>query len=101
MEENILKVATQLNNLSMTYDYKDWESILTSSAGDILKSDVKTSSKNTFAWLQVHTITELYETSLFIKLPEVQETSCTLTHAKFCMDRLTGKFTLLFIVIIL
>ncbi|OXU27590.1 hypothetical protein TSAR_008120 [Trichomalopsis sarcophagae] len=91
MEENILKVATQLNNLSMTYDYKDWESILTSSAEDILRSDVKTSSKNSFAWLQVHTITELYEGSLFIKLPEVQETSCTVTHVKFCMDRLTDN----------
>jgi hypothetical protein len=91
MEKDILKIATQLNSLSMTYDYKDWESILTSDIRDIFKRDVNISSKKKYPWLTIQTITELFEASLFIKLPDVQEISCTVTHMKFSMNRLTGK----------
>lgn len=91
MEEDILKIATQLNILSMTYDHKDWESIFTSGIRDIIKSDVKTTSKNKFPWLAIQSITELNEGSLLIKLPDVQETYCTVSHVKFSMDRLAGK----------
>ena len=90
MEESILKIATQLNSLSMTYDHKDWETILSSSARDILKPSLNPSSKNKFSWLEIQTMTELYDGSLFIKLPDVQETSCTIAHVKFSMDRLAG-----------
>lgn len=91
MKENILKIATQVNNLALTYDHKDWEPILANGARDLFKPDINSSPKNKFSWLQVQTVTELYEGSLLIKLPEVQETSCSVTHIKFSMDRLEGK----------
>lgn len=96
MEKNVLKIATQLNSLSMTYDHKDWESVFTSGARDILKLDV-TSSENKLSWLEIQTNTELYEGALFIKLPEVQETSCSVAHVKFSMGRLAGKSIFLMI----
>ncbi|XP_011503485.1 PREDICTED: UPF0378 protein KIAA0100 [Ceratosolen solmsi marchali] len=91
MKNDILKIAIQLNCLSMTYDYKDWESILTNDVHDIFKQDVNTSQKKKFSWLTIQIITELYDVSLFIKLPDVHETSCSVTHAKFSMSRLTDN----------
>ncbi|XP_058805315.1 protein hobbit isoform X2 [Phymastichus coffea] len=92
MGEDILKISTQLNSLSITYDHKDWESIFSSGIRDIIRSDVKTTSKNKFHWLTIQTVTEFYEGSLLIKLPDVQETSCTVAHVKFSMDRLAEKY---------
>ncbi|XP_014209605.1 protein KIAA0100 [Copidosoma floridanum] len=91
LEENILKVATQLNSLSMTYDHKDWESMLSYGVKDILKPNISTSPKNKFPGLKIQAITELYEASLFIKLPEVEETFCTVAHVKFSMDRVAEQ----------
>ncbi|XP_014224965.1 protein KIAA0100 isoform X1 [Trichogramma pretiosum] len=87
LDNNVLKIVTQLSNLSMTYDHKDWESIVVSGARDILKPDINYSSENRFSWLEVQTSTELYEGSLFVKLPDVQETSCSVSHVKFSMGR--------------
>ncbi|CAB0042152.1 unnamed protein product [Trichogramma brassicae] len=87
LDNNVLKIVTQLSNLSMTYDHKDWESIVVSGARDILKPDINYSSENRFSWLEIQTSTELYEGSLFVKLPDVQETSCSVSHVKFSMGR--------------
>lgn len=91
LKENILKVATQVNNLALTYDHKDWESILAHGTKDIFKSEIGTSSSNKFSWLQVQTITELYDGSLLIKLPDVQETSCCVNTIKLSVDKLKGQ----------
>lgn len=70
----------------MTYDHKDWEQILMSSAKDILTPNVTIASNRKLPWIELRTITELREGSLTIKLPEVQEASCSLAFVKFSVN---------------
>ncbi|XP_043472200.1 protein KIAA0100 isoform X2 [Leptopilina heterotoma] len=82
LEEDVLAIMTQLNCLSMIYDHKDWEQILSSSAKDIPTPNVTIASNRKLPWIKLKTVTELREGSLTIKLPDVQEASCSLAFVK-------------------
>ena len=86
MEEDVLGIMTQLNSLSVTYDHKDWEQILLSSAKDIPTPDVAIASNRKFPWIELRMVTELREGSLIVKLPDVQEASCSVSLIKFSMN---------------
>jgi len=90
MEENDLFIAIQLNNLSVMYDYKDWESFLYNE-NDISKPVNNMSLENKLPNLEIRLTTELYESSLNIKLPNVQEASCGVAHMKFSLNSSTGE----------
>ncbi|XP_012235996.2 protein hobbit isoform X1 [Linepithema humile] len=91
MEDNVLFVAVQLNNLSIIYDHKDWESLLYTNENDISKPVSDISLRDKLPNFEVTLTTELYDSSLNIKLPDVQEASCGVTHMKFSLNSSTNK----------
>lgn len=90
MEENVLCVDVQLNNLSIMYDHKDWEVLLYNGENDISKPVSSISLKDRLSSFETTLNAELYDSSLNIKLPDVQETSCGVTHMKFALNS-TGR----------
>lgn len=95
MEENVLFIIVQLNNLSIMYDHRDWESLLHMSENDISKPVSDMSWKDKLPDLEVRLDTELYDSSLNVKLPDVQETSCGVAHMKFSLNSSTGMLCFL------
>ncbi|XP_018367611.1 PREDICTED: protein KIAA0100 isoform X1 [Trachymyrmex cornetzi] len=91
MEENILCVDIQLNNLSILYDHRDWELLLYNNENDISKPVSNMSLKDRLPSFEIALNTELYDSSLNIKLPDVQEASCGVTHMKFVLNSSTDK----------
>ncbi|XP_015524843.1 protein KIAA0100 [Neodiprion lecontei] len=91
LEEDVLRIATQLHNLSVTFDYADWDTVLLSSSYDMSKPDVDLTSNKNFSWPGIRAITDLYGGNLFIKLPDSQEASCGLSHVKLSLDRIADK----------
>lgn len=90
MEKNVLFVSVQFNNLSVIYDHKDFESLLYTSENDISKPVSEISLKDRLPNFEVTLNIELYDSSLNIKLPNVQEASCGVTHMKFSLNSSTG-----------
>lgn len=90
MEENVLFISVQLNNLSLMYDHRDWESLLYTNENDISKPVSDISLKDRLPSFEVRLDTELYDSSLNIKLPDVQEASCGVAHMKFSLNSSTG-----------
>jgi len=90
MEENVLFIAVQLNNLSIIYDHRDWESLLYANENDISKPVSDTSLIDKLLNFEVTLTTELYDSSFNIKLPDVQEASCGVTHIKFSLNSFIG-----------
>ncbi|XP_017893303.1 protein KIAA0100 [Ceratina calcarata] len=88
IEEDSLQIVTQISNLSIIYDHKDWETILCNDAGDnqISRSVTGTSFRNKLPWSDVKVNTELYDSSLCIKLLDVHEASCGVAHMKFSLN---------------
>ncbi|KAG5306877.1 K0100 protein, partial [Acromyrmex insinuator] len=91
MEENILCVDIQLNNLSILYDHRDWELLLYSNENDISKPVSNMSLKDRLPSFEIALNTELYDSSLNVKLPDVQEASCGVTHMKFVLNSSTDE----------
>ncbi|KAG5341355.1 K0100 protein, partial [Acromyrmex heyeri] len=91
MEENILCVDIQLNNLSILYDHRDWELLLYSNENNISKPVSNMSLKDRLPSFEITLNTELYDSSLNVKLPDVQEASCGVTHMKFVLNSSTDK----------
>lgn len=89
MEENVLGIDVQLNNLSMMYDHKDWE-LLLYNENDTSKPVNSISLKDRLPNFEVTLNAELYDSSLNIKLPDVQEASCGVAHMKFALNSPTG-----------
>lgn len=87
----MLRIATQLNNLYVTYDHADWEYVLSGTSGKTPESEVYQKTKRRLPWFEIRAVTELYEGGLFIKLPDSQEASCGLSHVKLSLDRIAGK----------
>lgn len=81
-----------MNNLSIIYDHKDWESLLYIDENDISKPVSDISLINKLPNFEVTLTTELYDSSLNIKLPDVQEAFCGVTHMKFSLNSSTGIF---------
>lgn len=96
LEENILCVDVQLNNLSILYDHKDWEMLLYSNENDISRPVSSISLKDRLPSLEVTLNAELYDSSLNVKLPDVQEASCGVAHMKFALNSFTGRSCFLF-----
>ncbi|KOX78506.1 hypothetical protein WN51_07913 [Melipona quadrifasciata] len=88
MEQGILQIAIQINNLSIIYDHKDWESILCNTDNEISRPVGNITLKNKLPWLDVRVNTELYDSSLCIKLLDVHEASCGVAHMKFSLNTL-------------
>ncbi|XP_015603116.1 protein KIAA0100 isoform X2 [Cephus cinctus] len=88
MEDDVLQINTQLNNLAVTYDHRDWESLLFSGGKDIPKPDVNISSTRKLPWLEIRADTELYDGNLIVKLPDAQEAACGVAHIKFSFHRI-------------
>ncbi|KAG6797637.1 hypothetical protein HZU73_06957 [Apis mellifera caucasica] len=86
MEQDILQIATQINNLSIIYDHKDWETILFNTDNEISKPVGNITFKNKLPWLDIRVNTELYDSSLCIKLLDVHEASCGVAHMKFSLN---------------
>lgn len=96
LEENILFVAIQLNTLSIIYDHKDWELLLYNNESGISKPVSNISLKNRLPNFEITLNTELYDSSLNIKLPDVQEAACSVTHMKFSLNLSAGALWLFF-----
>lgn len=92
MEQGILQIAIQINNLSVIYDHKDWESILCNTDNKISRPAGSITLKNRLPWLDVRVNTELYDSSLCIKLLDVHEASCGVAHMKFSLNTLAGTY---------
>ncbi|XP_014476959.1 PREDICTED: protein KIAA0100 [Dinoponera quadriceps] len=90
LEENVLFVSVQLNNLSIMYDHRDWESLYTNE-NDISKPVSGISLRDRLPSFEMRLDTELYDSSLNIKLPDVQEASCGVAHMKFSLNSSTDK----------
>lgn len=90
MEQDILQIATQISNLSIIYDHKDWESILCNTDNEVSRPVDSIKLKNKLPWLDIRVNTELYDSSLCIKLLDVHEASCGVAHMKFSLNTLTG-----------
>ncbi|KAK9296336.1 hypothetical protein QLX08_009661 [Tetragonisca angustula] len=88
MEQGVLQIAIQINNLSIIYDHKDWESILCNTDNEISRPVGSITLKNKLPWLDVRVNTELYDSSLCIKLLDVHEASCGVAHMKFSLNTL-------------
>lgn len=101
MEENILCVDIQLNNLSILYDHRDWELLLYNNENDISKPVSNISLKDRLPSFEIALNTELYDSSLNIKLPDVQEASCGVAHMKFALNSSTGVGVILFFLFLL
>lgn len=94
MEQGILQIAVQINNLSVIYDHKDWESILCNNTDNEISRPVGSipTLKNKLPWLDVRVNTELYDSSLCVKLLDVHEASCGVAHMKFSLNTLAGTY---------
>lgn len=90
MDEDILQIATQISNLSIIYDHKDWETILCNTNDEISRPVDSITLKNKLPWLDIRVNTELYDSSLCIKLLDVHEASCGVSHMKFSLNTLAG-----------
>lgn len=90
VEQNVLQIATQINSLCIIYDHKDWETILCSTDQDVSRPVGNVTLKNSLPWLDVRVNTELYDSSLSVKLLNVDEVSCSVAHMKFSLNTLTG-----------
>ncbi|OAD59560.1 hypothetical protein WN48_08668 [Eufriesea mexicana] len=88
MDEDILQIATQISNLSIIYDHKDWETILCNTNDEISRPVGSITLKNKLPWLDIRVNTELYDSSLCIKLLDVHEASCGVSHMKFSLNTL-------------
>ncbi|KAG7211126.1 hypothetical protein KM043_010452 [Ampulex compressa] len=83
VEENVLHVTTQISNLAITYDHRDWETILLCSGERANAVPVgRVSLQDKFPWFEFRINTELYDSTLLVKLPDVQEVSCGVAHMK-------------------
>ncbi|XP_076622390.1 bridge-like lipid transfer protein family member hobbit isoform X1 [Colletes latitarsis] len=89
VEQNVLQIATQINNLSIIYDHKDWETILCSTDHEISRPVGSITLKNKLPWLDVRVNTEFYDSSLSVKLLDVDEVSCGVAHMKCSLNTLT------------
>ncbi|KOC61463.1 UPF0378 protein KIAA0100 [Habropoda laboriosa] len=89
VEQDSLEIATQISNLSIIYDYKDWESILNNTKNEVSKPVGSITLKNKLPWLDIRMNTELYDSSLCIKLLGVHEASCGVSHVKYSLNTLT------------
>ncbi|XP_034174708.2 bridge-like lipid transfer protein family member hobbit [Osmia lignaria lignaria] len=89
VEENILQIATQVNSLSVIYDHKDWETVLCSSDNKVSTPVASMTLKKKLPWLDIRVDTELYDSSLCVKLLDVHEASCGVAHMKFSINTLT------------
>lgn len=90
MEQDILQISVQLSSLLIFYDYKDWESILQSAQNEIPKPVDRVSLTSKLPWVEVKINTELYDSSLVIKLPDAPEASCGVAHMKFSLNTVLG-----------
>lgn len=90
MEQNVLQIDTQINSLSIIYDHKDWETILCNTDHEISRPVGSITLKNKLPWLDVRVTTEFYDSSLSVKLLDVDEVSCGVAHMKFSLNTLTG-----------
>lgn len=97
MEENVLCIDVQLNNFSIMYDHKDWESLLYGDENNISKPVSSISLKDRLPNFEITLNAELYDSSLNIKLPDVQEASCGVAHMKFALNSSTGRLYLFFL----
>jgi len=79
------------------YDHKDWESFLYTE-NDISKPVNNMSLKNKLPNFEITLTTELYDSSLNIKLPNVQEASCGVAHMKFSLNSSIGKYENIYII---
>ncbi|XP_015437113.1 PREDICTED: protein KIAA0100 [Dufourea novaeangliae] len=89
VDRNILETTTQINSLSIIYDYKDWETILCSAEHEISRPVSGITLKDKLPWSDVRVNTELYDSSLSIKLLDVDEVSCSVAHMKYSLNTLT------------
>lgn len=91
MEQENLQIATQISNLSVIYDHKDWETILCNSSSDQVPKHIdRVTLTNKLPWLNVIVNTELYDSSVCIKLLDVHEACCGVAHTKFSLNTLAG-----------
>lgn len=74
------------------YDHRDWESLLYTNENEFSKPVSGISWKDRLPTLEVKLDTELYDSSLNIKLPDVQEASCGVAHMKFSLNSVSGMF---------
>ncbi|CAG5089025.1 Similar to KIAA0100: Protein KIAA0100 (Homo sapiens) [Cotesia congregata] len=87
LKEDVLRVETLLNNLYITYDYQDWELILANQNQEVSKSEASIPAKNKFPWLEIQTTAELHEGLMVVRLPDVPEASCSVTHIDVSINR--------------
>ncbi|XP_063972266.1 protein hobbit isoform X1 [Diachasmimorpha longicaudata] len=86
-KDKILRIDTRLTNLSLTYDHRDWESLLSINRPTIPTSRVPSQSK--FPWIQrIKTTTDLQDGSCTVRLPDVPEVSFGLYHINLELNRL-------------
>lgn len=90
MEKNVLFISEQFNNLSIMYDHRDWESLLYTNENDFSEPVTNISLKDRLPTFEVRLDTELYDSSLNVKLPDVQEASCGVAHMKFSLNSALG-----------
>lgn len=89
-----IHISTLINNLSMIYDHKDWESLIVYNTEHEISTPVTNLSwKNQFSLFQVYVGTELFDGSIIIKLPSVQEASCGVSHMKYSFNLSPGIIT--------
>ncbi|XP_012140233.2 bridge-like lipid transfer protein family member hobbit [Megachile rotundata] len=89
VEQDILQIATQVNSLSVIYDHKDWETVLCTTDNEVPRSMGSMTFKNKLPWSDIRVNTELYDSSLCVKLLDVHEASCGVAHMKFSINTLT------------
>lgn len=90
MKDDVIRVESQLNCLYMTYDPRDWESIISNAAQDIPTPDVHMASTAKFPWLEIQAVTELHDGSLVVRLPDVPDASCSVAHVSLSLDKPPG-----------
>ncbi|XP_043282717.1 protein KIAA0100 isoform X2 [Venturia canescens] len=91
MKDDVLRIESQLNSLYMTYDPRDWESIISNATQDIPTPDVHIASTAKFPWLEIQATTELHDGSLIVRLPDVPDVPdacCSVAHVSLSLDRL-------------
>ncbi|XP_076649590.1 bridge-like lipid transfer protein family member hobbit isoform X1 [Halictus rubicundus] len=89
VDRNILEIATQIHNLSIIYDRKDWETMFCNPDHEISRPVTGITFKNKLPWSDVRVNTELYDSSVNVKLFDVDEISCGVTHVKYSLNTLT------------
>ncbi|KAK0160967.1 hypothetical protein PV328_008311 [Microctonus aethiopoides] len=91
MKKDVLRIETLINSLYITYDHRDWEAILPNEDQNISTSPVNITSKTKLSWLKIQSTTELHDGSLIVRLPDVQEASCGVSHISISIDRLADN----------